>query len=269
MKKIHLVIGLLFAWMLVFITSATTQAATLPKPEQGGYVQDFAGVLSTDTKNELNELSKKLEQGTGAQIVVLTVDTLDGMDAASYGTKIIRKWGIGGKEKNNGVLILASFGDAEGDRDLHITVGQGLEGALPDGKIGRILDEYMVPNLREGNYDAAFSSAYKLIYNIVAEEYNWDGTVENPEKPEEEGFSPLMIILIVIAVLIVYSMISKGGGGSGGSGGRRRRTYDYGGMGSGWGSFNSSGRGRSGGSGFGGFTGGGGSSAGGGAGRKW
>ena len=265
MKKITLVLGVLFTGVFFFITSATTQSATLPKPEQDGYVQDFANVVSKDTKEELNELSKNLELATGAQIYILTVDTLDGLDAASYGTKIVRSWGIGSEEKNNGVLILASFGDAEGDRDLHITVGQGLEGALPDAKIGRILDEYMVPNLKAGNYDAAFSSAYKLIYNIVAEEYNWDGTVDNPVKPEEEGLSPIAIIIIVILFLIIYSIFSKGGGGSGGSRGRRRRMYDYGG----WGNFNSGGPGRSSGRSFGGFNGGGGSSAGGGAGRKW
>ncbi|MGE7919995.1 TPM domain-containing protein [Viridibacillus sp. NPDC093762] len=266
MKIINLVLGVLFTGVLFFITSATTQAATLPKPEQDGYVQDFANVVSKDTKEELNELSKNLEIATGAQIYILTVDTLGGLDAASYGTKIVRAWGIGSKEKNNGVLILASFGEAEGDRDLHITVGQGLEGALPDAKIGRILDEYMVPNLKAGNYDAAFSSAYKLIYNIVAEEYNWNGQVANPVKPEEEGVSPLAIIIIVILFLIVYSIFSKGGGGSGGSRGRRRGLYDYGG---GWGSFNSGGSGKSSGGSFGGFNGGGGSSAGGGAGRKW
>lgn len=266
MKKIKLVLGVLFTWTLFFITSATTQAATLPKPVQDGYVQDFAHVVSNDTKEELNELSKKLEIATGAQIYILTVDSLGGMDAATYGTKIVRSWGIGSKEKNNGVLILASFGEAEDDRDLHITVGQGLEGALPDAKIGRILDEYMVPNLKAGNYNAAFSSAYKLIYNIVAEEYNWDGTVDNPVKPEEDGLSPLTIIILVILFLIIYSVFSKGGGGSGGSRGRRRGMYDYGG---GWGSFNSSGRGKSSGGSFGGFNGGGGSSAGGGAGRKW
>jgi len=174
-----------------------------------------------------------------------------------YATKMIRSWGIGDAQKNNGVLLLATFGQGEGNNDVVIAVGQGLEGALPDGKLGRILDTAFYPNASAGDIDQAFKATYAEVFQTVAEEYNWEGEAPTNSVKDEE--MPIwVIIVLVVIILVLYSIISNGGGRGPRSGGRGGYP---GGFGGGFGS-----RG-SGGGGFGGF--GGGSSAGGGASRKF
>lgn len=276
MKKRRFLLGAVCALIALLSFSATSQAkGQLPEMDyydDTPYVQDFEQKLSDDTQQELNTLAEKLNKATGASIVILTTDTLNGYEAPEYGTKVIRKWGIGSKQKNNGVLIFASFAQKKGERDAYISVGQGLEGALPDGKIGRILDDYMYPYLAQDNYDEAFRSVFIKVYNEIAKEYNWNGQLDNPQKPEEEegGLSTTTIIILVIVGLIIFSFFSKGngGGGPGGPGGRGR--FDDSSFPGGFGNFGGFGNGSSGGGSSGGFGGfGGGSSAGGGAGRKW
>jgi len=237
----------------IFILSIRTADAAMPTPMKNTYIHDFANVLSASVKEELNHYSEQLDKGTGAEIMVVTVDNINGQEPKMYATKMIRSWGIGDAKKNNGVLILATFGQGEGNNDVVIAVGQGLEGALPDGKLGRILDTEFYPNASGGDIDKAFKATYTEVFQNVAQEYNWDG--EAPKNTaDSKGMPTWMIILIVIIVLVVSS--GRGGGPRSG----RRGGYP-GGFGGGFGS------GRPGGGGFGGF--GGGSSAGGGASRKF
>ncbi len=237
----------------IFILSIRTADAAMPTPMKNTYIHDFANVLSASMEEELNRYSEQLDKGTGAEIMVVTVDNINGQEPKMYATKMIRSWGIGDAPKNNGVLILATFGQGKGNNDVVIAVGQGLEGALPDGKLGRILDTAFYPNAGAENMDKAFKATYAEVFQNVAQEYDWDGEV--PENTaDSKGMPTWMIILIVIIVLVVSS--GRGGGPRSG----RRGGYP-GGFGGGFGS------GRSGGSGFGGF--GGGSSAGGGASRKF
>ncbi|MEQ6050826.1 TPM domain-containing protein [Lysinibacillus capsici] len=226
--------------------------ATMPLPMKNTYIHDFANVISANVKEEINQYSEQLDQGTGAEIMVVTVDSLHGQEPKMYATKLIRSWGIGDKDKNNGVLILATLGQGEGNNDVVIAVGQGLEGALPDGKLGRILDNAFYPSASAGNLDQAFQATYSEVFHAVAQEYNWNGDLPAQTK-EEDDIPTWLIILIIIVVIIIYSFFSKGGGGP--------RSGGYGGYPGSFGGGHSS-RG-----GFGGF--GGGSSAGGGASRKF
>ncbi|AVK85965.1 TPM domain-containing protein [Lysinibacillus sp. B2A1] len=227
--------------------------AAMPTPMKNTYIHDFANVLSSSVEEELNRFSEQLDKGTGAEIMVVTVESINGQDPKMYATKMIRSWGIGDAQKNNGVLLLATFGQGEGNNDAVIAVGQGLEGALPDGKLGRILDTAFYPNASAGDIDQAFKATYAEIYQTVAEEYNWEG--ETPTISTKDKEMPTwMIIALVVIVLILYSFLSNGGGRGPRSGGRGGYPGGFGSRGSG-------------GSGFGGF--GGGSSAGGGASRKF
>ncbi|MFJ3389196.1 MULTISPECIES: TPM domain-containing protein [unclassified Lysinibacillus] len=242
---------------IMFILSIRMAEAAMPTPMKNTYIHDFANVLSTSVKEELNHYSEQLDKGTGAEIMVVTVDTINGEEPKMYATKMIRSWGIGDAQKNNGVLILATFGQGDGNNDVVIAVGQGLEGALPDGKLGRILDTAFYPNARAGDINKAFKATYADVFQTVAQEYNWDG--EMPENTaDNEEMPPWVIILIAIIVLVIYTFISNGRGGGPRSG--RRGGFP--------GSFPGGfGGGGSRGGGFGGF--GGGSSAGGGASRKF
>lgn len=197
---------LLFLNLFPFVAEAKTD---IPSPAGDIYVQDFASLLSSDQKAELNKLGRKLEDATTAQVAVLTVDTLDGSSIEEFANEAFREYGIGSEKDDNGVLLVISMED----RNIRIEVGYGLEGALPDGKVGRILDEYTVPYLKDGQPDQAIIQTYKVLYNEVASEYNWDGEQAETVPYEENGENPLffIIIAIVVIVVVILDMLFFGG----------------------------------------------------------
>ena len=132
-----------FHLLLVFFTfflleghvlAADTQ---IPTPVGDVYVQDFADVLSADEENQLKSIGRNLEDQTTAQVAVLTVNTIGDKTIADYANEAFRQYGIGSKEENNGVLLVLAMNE----RQVRIEVGYGLEGRIPDGKAGRILDD--------------------------------------------------------------------------------------------------------------------------------
>ena len=262
MRVTKLLVGLLIA-LHVFLPFHVL-AKVPPIPDEDGYVFDYSDVLSEDVINRLNNNSRALEEATGAQIVILTIDTIGNMEPAEFGTKVIREWGIGKEGLNNGVLIYTTTKQGEGKNDVWISVGQGLEGALPDGKLGRYIDEYMLSHLSDGDFDYAFESVYRVIYDDVSAEYGWEN--ENYEEVTLKEMLPFLILLGIIIIIIIYILFKYGKNNSdddfGGSGGSRSRRWTVGGH-IGGNSFGS------GGGSSGGFSGGGGSSGGGGAGRNF
>jgi uncharacterized protein len=252
------------------------------------FVNDFAGVLSRETRNNIQRLGESLEDLTTAQVVVVIVDTLDGQDIDTYAFELFEEWELGQKDKDNGVLIL----NAVSERLLRIEVGYGLEGALTDIETAEIRREYMNPYLKNSDYDSGILYGYSAVIDAVAQEYGM--SLENiggnaPQIPQNSEhynryaendrsdnsgtntffyFIAFILFLVfdgiffkfritsVLLKIAFYSRIFSGGGG--GRGGR-------GGRGGGWGGGGSSGGGWGGGggsSGGGGRSGGGGSSGG-------
>ena len=249
------IINRLLLVLLLWTIGTHAEAAVIPaKPMTDAYVYDYSDVIDAQTEETLNTLSKQLDEATSAQIFVMTTPSILPFTAAEFGTKVIREWGIGQAELNNGMFIFVTTAQGDGQNDVWISVGQGLEGRFPDGKLGRLIDEYMVPHLLQGDYSTAFRNIYSAVYNDIGEEYNWQNS--NIQPAPTEGGSGSTLILIIFIFIVLVSLFSGGGG----SGGGRTRRY-YGGTGSFGGGFSGGSRG--------GFRGGGGSSAGGGAGRKF
>lgn len=160
---------LLLSLQVLFSSLVGAAPQVPPKPTSGSiYVQDYANLLSSQTKATINSVSRDLDSKTKAQVVVVTVPSLNGQPIEDYSLELLRTWGIGDKEKNNGVLILVALND----RQSRIEVGYGLEGALPDGLTGRIQDQAMIPSFSSGNYDQGIMQGYANVANIVAKEYN-------------------------------------------------------------------------------------------------
>lgn len=243
--------------MLFCFVGCDEEEETL-KPTKNFYVNDFADVISDEDESQILSKAIALNEKTTAQVVVVTVESLDGKEAWQYALDLGREWGVGDEEKDNGVVILLS----ESDREIEIAVGYGLEGAIPDSKAGRIIDAYGLEYLKQDDFskgikaiaDAVINEVY-IEYGITPEDYT---SLEEKEKAEEvyDDSDWGDIIWIIIILIVTFAFISKGGGfiSSGGFGGYR---------GFGGGSFGS--KGGSGG----GFSGGGGSFGGGGAGRKF
>lgn len=150
------------------VEDVSLQIPPKPAASSGIYVQDNAGVFSAPAYSYLQSLGSQLDQKTTAQLAVVTVKSLKGAPLEEYSLQILRQWGIGSKEKNNGVLMLISTGD----RKSRIEVGYGLEGALTDGLTGQIQDQYMIPYFREGNYEEGIVRGYEALARTIAREYN-------------------------------------------------------------------------------------------------
>lgn len=237
-------------------------------------VQDTADVLSNEQQAELEQLGIRLYDATSAELAVLILPSIGDEPVEEYAVEKLREFQLGDEGEDNGALLVVTTEEnSAGDKNFYLTVGYGLEGALPDGKIGRIMDEVAYPFLKDQQPAPAVMEAYKAYYNAIAAEYGLEGeelpvrTVDGQYEEESEGF-PFIFILII--AIIIIRVISRGGrGGGGGSGGSRRRSGpvflpgSFGGGNSG-GGFGGGGSGG----GFGGF-GGGGSGGGGGAGRSW
>ena len=215
-----------------------------------------------------------MEEETGSQVVVVMINSLEGLEIEDYALKLFRQWGIGDKDKNNGVLFIIS----KNERKIRIEVGYGLEGALPDGKVGNILDNYVIPALKNDDYDSGIYMGFSALVNVICSEYgiNIDKlhVVEIDDSVNTTGFFSVLpvFVLIVIVILVLNSKTRKykgyrkygGFGGFGGPdrfGGSSHKSQPFSGRG---GPFSGSGSGFGGG---GGFKGGGGSSGGGGASR--
>lgn len=258
MKKAALFVGTALLFLLTL--APMIQAATIPQPVGDIYTQDFAGLLNEEQEAEIDQLAARLDDATGAQIAVLTVNSLEGADIQSFANQAFREYKLGDAEKNNGVLLVIDMDT----RELWVEVGYGLEGALPDGKVGRILDEFTVPYMKEDKADLAILNTMKVFYQEIAKEYDWNGEAVNPEQSakssEDEGGGSFSITTIIIILFVLFMVFKNRGGGGMGPGSRGRRGgFPMIGPGSFGGGF---------GGGGGGFRGGGGgSSGGGGAGR--
>jgi uncharacterized protein len=241
--------------LLVLLTSTVYAEGKFPEPTSKKYVNDYINLLSSDVQDNIISIGNELYQKTGAEAAVVVIDTTGDMSIEEYANGLFREWGIGNKQKNNGVLLLV----AVNDRKMRIEVGYGLEGILPDGKTGRIRDEYIIPYFKQNNYADGVINGYRAICTEVAKEYNvqLNGADPAPAKNSDSNNVPsaFTILMMMFVVFMFFSIFFRGRG--------RRYPGGWGGSGgdSGGGFFGGSG-GDSGGGGFGGGDSGGGGSSG-------
>lgn len=266
------------AWLAVMmlVVSATARADKINDIRAQGYVTDLAGVIDPATRQKIELLATEVEQKTGAQIAVVTVNSLEGQTREDYAVDLYKHLGIGAKGKDNGVLILI----APKERQYKIEVGYGLEPVINDARAGDVGRE-MVPDLRKGDYSAAALTGVTGVAQYIAA----DAGVQLTGLPQRKSRAPthempwwLPFVLFGGFFLLIraLSRAGRGGGGPRSGGGGTSSALPWillgsgmgrgGSWGGGWGG-SSGGWGGGGGGGFGGF--GGGSSGGGGAGGSW
>jgi uncharacterized protein len=152
---------------LLVISSATTAdgaAANLPMPRR--YVEDYANVVNASHERSLNGTLQELEQKTGAQYIILTVDTTGGLPIEQFSIELAEKWKLGQKGKGNGMIFVLS----KNDRRWRFEVGYGLEEFIPDQFCGRVGRDVLVPYLRKGNYsEGIYQANLRIIQKIAGE----------------------------------------------------------------------------------------------------
>jgi uncharacterized protein len=137
-----------------------------PRTRDGTWVTDMPGMLRADTIARLNSTIGQFERTNGAEMAVVVVRSLDGLSIEEAAVKLFELWKIGKKSKDNGLLLLWSTDD----RRVRVEVGYGLEGVLPDGKVGRILDAYVMPKFRSGQFDEGLLAGVDALLSAARDE---------------------------------------------------------------------------------------------------
>lgn len=236
-----------------------------PRPNPPKLVNDLVGMLSPEQVNALESKVVAYNDSTSTQIAIVIIKSIQPYEANQYAVKLGREWGVGQKDKDNGIVILW----APGDRKVYIATGYGLEGALPDAVTNRIVDQVIIPSFKEVKYYEGLNNGVDAIIKYASGEYQAEA-----DDTEDIGIFPIILVLLIV-IIFVYLMSKGNKGGGIGGGGRTHHdsgwpytTYTGWGRSSGnWGGGGWSGGGDSGGGGFGGF--GGGSFGGGGAGGDY
>ena len=247
MKGLHFprltVVPPLLAALFAFLALASRAQPVANLPQPTDYVSDFAHVLSPEAIARLDSICAQLDHSAAnAQIAVVTVHDLNGDDAADYADQLETKWKMGRKGSDRGALVLL----AVADHKYRIEVGYGLEGILPDGKVGDIGRE-MVPDLRAGDYDGAVTLAVGEMAQVIAADAK---VTLNQDEPAETSQPAQHSVELGKLVLLLLVLIFFGGGwllrmlfgfglffGGWGGGGRRGGPWIGGGSGGGFGGF--------------------------------
>lgn len=196
-------------------------------PKLTGWVSDNANVIDSQSYQKMDGIIHELEQKTGAEIAVVSVKSLGNDSIENFSAKLFEKWGIGKKGKDNGVLILSAIDD----RKVKIEVGYGLEGILPDGLCGEILDTYVIPSFKEGAYSKGLTTGVIAIASVIAKDAGVELTGGNIAVKQAGRITPFSIFFQLLALIIMIFVfirhpflfllflgMSGGGRGSGGRG---------------------------------------------------
>jgi uncharacterized protein len=262
---------------LLLLSASFCAAEDIKKIHPTGYVSDLAGVIGSQARTRLEALCAEVEQKTGAQMAIVTVQSLEGESVENYAVDLFKQLGVGSKKDNRGVLLLV----APNERKYRIEVGYGLEPVINDARAGDA-GRAMVPYLRQGDYGKATEAGAWQLAGYIAADSGATLSGQPPLRPtrvsrNDGGIGGLgLVFALIVFIAVIGSLLSRvgSGGGSGclwfllgmflnSGGGRSSGGWGAGGFGGGGGSSG----GDSGGGGFGGF--GGGSSGGGGASGDW
>lgn len=245
-ERIRIIYILLILSVLCILSSPHLLALDVPALK--GRVNDYAGMLSSYTKQQLEGILRDIEQTDSTQIVVLIIPSLEGEVLEEFSIKVADQWKIGQKGLDNGAILLI----ARKERDIRIEVGYGLKGSLTDLMAGRIIRNVIVPQFRAGNFNQGVLDGVQAMIGVVRGEYQAPEKIPSRRSTKLKGTHPVFFIFWPIVVLLIIL-------------GKLRRIFGFGH------SYRSGWSGGFGGGGFssGGFSGGGGGFGGGGASGGW
>lgn len=229
-------ISSLFLVFLIFSFSINA-IDSIPSPTSYKYLNDYVGVINDSDVKNIISIGKELEDKTGAQAVVVVIDSTNGVPIEDYAIKLFRNWGIGQKNKDNGLLILL----AVNDKAWRVEVGRGLEGAIPDALSNRVMESIAKPSFINNNYGEGLLKSYSVFSDYIATEYGTTlnkslnvtlpNTTSNTKRNAGFGGGIMVTLLLLDIIfnrgrvsstlmqLIFLSNLGRRGGPRGGSGG--------------------------------------------------
>lgn len=193
---------------LCLLTAGATAAQAAPELDPNTAVNDYAGILSSQTEAYVENISVALQDTCGAQIGVYTTEYIGNSTMEGYAYDVLNTWGLGSADKDNGVLLLL----VPGEDNYYVTRGAGLETQLTIRKLGTILDEDLEPNWVKQDYDAGTQQTVRSIAEELCSIYGipvstLDNAAQAAPVPEKQGMSPVAVVLIVFAVILVIALL--------------------------------------------------------------
>ena len=204
--------SLLLACFLMFSGSMFAQRDIPSKPSEETSVYDGADILSSSEEKQLEQKLISYADTTSTQIVIATIQSLNGEYEGVYAAEWAQEWGVGQSKKDNGLLILV----AENDRKIWITTGYGLEEYLTDARSKQIIEQIILPEFRANSYYNGLDAGTTAIFQVLG------GTFKGTPQSQNggQGFPVQGIVMLILFVVIIISFIKRKGGG-GRNGGRR------------------------------------------------
>jgi uncharacterized protein len=169
---------------------------------------DNAQLLSAATTQNLNKQLAAQEQRTGNQLVVVTLNDLQGYDIADFGFQLGRHWGIGQKDTNNGALLII----AKQERKMRIEVGYGLEGKLTDARSAQIIQQILTPAFKTGDFNGGVTRSVEAMISVI------DGKAVAVTKKQGSSKESPPALGFLMLIAIIFMMMGGGGRGRGRSG---------------------------------------------------
>lgn len=249
MKKSIFLSGLFF--LLVNLIGFTQGLPSAPSPFKlyNNISKEMPSFLNTLEADQLEQRLRAFDDSTGNQIVILVIDDLLGYSPEEYATGIGESWGVGTEGNDNGIVFLIKPTGGQGERETFISIGEGLEGAIPDALTWTIINKDVIPSFKDGDFSGGVNNGLTVLMDLANGEYSAEEYAENAG----DGTFGLWLAGLFLIFWLVAFFLSRKNGGRGGGG-----TFYGGGFSS------SSGGGFSSGGSF-----GGGSFGGGGAGGSW
>jgi len=196
---------LFLAPLLLVLLSFAAYGLEVPKLQ--GYVNDYAGMISSPAKSKIEETLRAFEQSDSTQIVILTIPSLEGENIEEFGIKAGEAWQIGQKRKDNGAILIVS----RQERKIRIEVGRGLEGKLTDLTAGRIIDLVIKPKFKQEDFDGGFVVGVSSLIDATRGEFRAE---PRPARRGQRGISPFLTILLFLGVVtLILGSLSRVAGG--------------------------------------------------------
>ncbi len=238
------ILAAVLALWLVLAAVSSGWALDFPPPK--GAVNDFANIIPPESRSRMTALAEEVLEKTEVSLVVATFATTGGRDIETFATALFSAWGVGKKGEDKGVLLLVALKE----RRFRIETGYGVEGVLPDGKLGRIRDEYILPYFKQGQFGPGFENGLKAIAAVLAQDagVKLSGqpaqAAPRPSGKKATGFPVGLLALLLLFFVFARRRRGRGGiwpwlflGAMMGSGRGGHYSGGFGGFGGGFGGF--------------------------------
>lgn len=190
--------------LIVIITPVAVWAREFPEPT--GFVNDYANIYSTEFKASLESQLVQLEKDTGAELAVVTINSLEGDYIENTAVDLFEQWGIGKADKDNGLLLLIAFED----REIRIEVGYGLESVITDAIAGRIIRNQLTPNFKKEDYETGTQAAVDQLTGLIRGDIAFQPENQlNPAELLDVDFMPIAFILGNLLFIYIAAFLSR------------------------------------------------------------